>query len=196
MGAAPTPTRAMQFLDSVSQPIIAATNQLVIYPPFLGGYLLSNFIQPVYRLSRTPVSDETPLAGLSPANSASQACRQLSQPYRLFANGLLLRLLGRNLSLVASDRHLDTSLSRDLEDAKQSSPVLRGESRPPSSQPGPSRHRSPAATPVQPGPSHPEDDPASAGPYGGRSCDSLRCCYACPARSFASRRCPCIRWSI
>ena len=57
----------MQFMDSVSQPIIAATNQLVIYPPFLGGYLLSNFIQPVYRLSRMPVSDETPFAGLSPA---------------------------------------------------------------------------------------------------------------------------------
>ena len=110
----------MQFMVSVSQPIIAATNQLVIYPPFLGGYLLSNFIQPVYRLSRTPVSDETPFAGLSPAFSASQACRQLSQPYRLFANGLLLPLLGRNLSLVASDRHLDASLSRDLEDAKQS----------------------------------------------------------------------------
>ena len=180
----------------------------MIYPPFLGGYLLSNFIQPVYRLSRTPVSDETPFAGLSPAISASQACRQLSQPFRLFANGLLLRLLGQNLSLVASDRHLDASLSRDLEDAKQSSSVLRGESRPPSSQPskrfavqqgpshpeddpayaGPSRHRSTAATPVQPGPSHPEDYPASAGPYRGRSCDSLRCCYACPARSFASRR--------
>ena len=213
----PPPTRAMQFMDSVSQPIIAATNQLVIYPPFLWGYLLSNFIQPVYRLSRTPVSDETPFAGLSPAISASQACRQLSQPYRLFANGLLLRLLGRNLSLVASDRHLDASLFRDLEDAKQSSSVLRGESRPPSSQPGvsspskrfaaappvqpgpshpedgpayagPSRQRSTAATPVQPGPSHPEDDPVSAGPYRGRSCDSLRCCYACPARSFASRR--------
>ena len=180
----------MQFMDSVSQPIIAATNQLVIYPPFLGGYLLSNFIQPVYRLSRTPVSDETPFAGLSPANFASQACCQLSQPYRLFANGLLLPLLGRNLSLVASDRHLDASLSRDLEDAKQSSSVLRGESRPPSSQPGvssPSK-RFAAATPVQPCPSHPEDDPASAGPYRGRSCDSLRCCYACPARFFASRR--------
>ena len=63
----PPPTRAMQFLDSVSQPIIAATNQLVIYPPFLGGYLLSNFIQPVYMLSRMPVSDKTP----------SQAYRQL-----------------------------------------------------------------------------------------------------------------------
>ena len=76
----------MQFMDGVSQPIIAATNQLVYYPPFLGGYLLSNFIQPVYRLSRTPVSDGTPFAGLSPAISASLACRQLSQPYRLFVN--------------------------------------------------------------------------------------------------------------
>ena len=152
----------MQFMDSVSQPIIAATNQLVKYPPFLGGYLLSNFVQPVYRLSRTPVSDETPFAGLSPAISASQACRQLSQPYRLFANDLLLRLLGRNLSLVASDRHLQgfraASLSRDLEDAKQLSSVLCGESRPPSSQPGVS------------------------------SPSKRFCCYACPARSFASRR--------
>ena len=128
----------MQFMDGVSQPIFAATNQLVNFPPFLGGYLLSNFIHPVYRLSRTPVFDETPFAGLSPAISASQAYRQLSQPCRLFDNDLLLRLLGRNLSLVASDRHLDTSLSGDLEDAKQSSSVLRGERPPPppSSQPG------------------------------------------------------------
>ena len=118
------------------------------YPPFLGGYLLSNFIHPVYRLSRTPVSDETPFAGLSPATSASQAYRQLSRPYRLFpndlrprllgrnlslvaTNDLLMRLLGRNLSLVAGDLHLATSLSRDLEVAKQSSSVLQGESPPP-----------------------------------------------------------------
>ena len=168
----------MQFMDSVSQPIIAATNQLVIYPPFLGGYLLSNFIQPVYRLSRTPISDETSFAGVSPAITASQACRQLSQPYRLFAYDLLLRLLRRNLSLVANDRQLRSlragSLSRDLEDAKQSSSVLRGESRPPFSQPGissPSK-RFAAATPVQPGPSHPEDDPAYAGPSRRQSYDS------------------------
>ena len=70
-----TPTRSMQFMDGVSQPIIAATNQLVNYPPFLGGYLLSNFIQPVYRLSRTPVSDETPFAGLSPAISTAATFR-------------------------------------------------------------------------------------------------------------------------
>ena len=72
--------RAIQFMISVSQPIFAATNQLVIYPPFLGGYLLFNFIQPVYRLSKAPVSDETPFAGGSVAITASQACRQLSQP--------------------------------------------------------------------------------------------------------------------
>ena len=169
--------RAIQFMISVSQPIIAATNRLVIYPPFLGGYLLSNFIQPVYRLSKAPVSDETPFAGGSPAIIASQAYRQLSQPYRLFASDLLLRLLRRNLSLVSSDRQLRSfragSLSRDLEDAKQSSSVLRGESRPPSSQPGvssPSK-RFAAATPVQPGPSHPEGDPASAGPSRRRSYD-------------------------
>ena len=33
------PMRAIQFMGSVSQPIIAATDQLVVYPPFLGGYL-------------------------------------------------------------------------------------------------------------------------------------------------------------
>ena len=163
----------MQFMDGVNQLIFAATNQLVNYPPFLGGYLSSNFIHPVYRLSRTPVSDETPFAGLSPAISALQAYRQLSQPYRLFANDLLLRLLGRNLSqvsandllmrllgrnlsLVASDLHLDTSLSRDLEDAKQSSSVLHGESPPPpppSSQPG-------VSSPSKRFAAAPEDDPA------------------------------------
>ena len=34
-GAAP-PTRTMQFMDGVSQPIIAATNQFVIIPPSSG----------------------------------------------------------------------------------------------------------------------------------------------------------------
>ena len=143
----------MQFMDGVSQPIFAATNQLVNYSSFLGGYLLSNCIHPVYRLSRTPVSDETPFAGLSPAISASQAYRQLSQPFRLFANDLLLRLLGRNLSLVASDLHLDASLSRDLEDAKQSSSVLRGESRP-------LLHSLGFSSPSKRFAAAPEDDPA------------------------------------
>ena len=35
----PPPMRAIQFMGSVSQPFIAATDQLLIYPPFLGGYL-------------------------------------------------------------------------------------------------------------------------------------------------------------
>ena len=66
-----------------------------------------------------------------------------------------------------------SSLSRGLEDAEQSSSVLRGEIRPPSSQPGVSSlKRFAAATPVQPGPSHPEDDPAYAGPSRRRSYDS------------------------
>ena len=134
--------------------------------------------------------------------SLLRRCHQLSQPYRLFTNDLLLRLLGRNLSLVASDRYLDASLYRDLEDAKQSSSVLR----PPLLHSLGFRHlRSillllhlssqvlriqkmtlltlvhlgdgraiafTAATPVQPGPSHPEDDPAYAGPSRRRSYDS------------------------
>ena len=67
-----------------------------------------------------------------------------------------------------------SSLSRDLEDAKQSSSVFHGESRPPSSQPGvsSSAKRFAAATHVQPGPSRPEGDPASAGPSRRRSFDS------------------------
>ena len=64
-----------------------------------------------------------------------------------------------------------SSLSRDLEDAKQ---LSHGESRPPSSQPGvsSSSKRFAATTPVQPGPSYPEGDPASAGPSRRRSYDS------------------------
>ena len=178
----------MQFMDGVSQLIFAATNQLVNYPPFLGGYLLSNFIHPVYRLSRTPVSDETPFAGLSPAISASQVYRQLSQPYRLFpndlrlrllgrnlslvaTNDLLMRLLGRNLSLVAGDLHLATSISRDLEVAKQSSSVLQGESSPP---------------------------PASLHSLGFRHLRSVLLLLQklFLLRRWSCRRCSCIRWSI
>ena len=59
-----------------------------------------------------------------------------------------------------------SSLSRELDDAKRTSSELRGAIRPPSSQPGVSSHRQrfATATPVQPGPSQPEDDPAFAGP--------------------------------
>ena len=98
--------KANQFMGSVSQPIIAAAEQLCVYPPFLGVLYISNFIHPVYRLSKAPVSDETPFAGESPNITASQASRQLSQLCRLVASDHQLRLLGRNRSLVASDRQL------------------------------------------------------------------------------------------
>ena len=155
-------------MNSVSQPIIAATNQLVIYPPFLGGYLLSNFIQPVYRLSKAPVSDETPHHRLvtSQVQELEQAVSATRQAISVLCDG--------GVQPPQSLLDLASSLSRDLEDAKQSSSVLRGEIRPPSSQPGvssPSK-RFAAAMPVQPGPSHPEGDPASAGLSRRRSYDS------------------------
>ena len=58
-----------------------------------------------------PVSDETPFAGGSPAITASQACRHLSQLCRLFASDLQLRLLRRNFSLVASCEVLEPDLA-------------------------------------------------------------------------------------
>ena len=53
-----------------------------------------------------PVSDETPFVGESPAITASQASRRLSQLCRLVASDHQLRLLRRNCSLFASDRQL------------------------------------------------------------------------------------------
>ena len=93
-------------MGNVSQSIIAASDQLGVYAPFLGGYLLSNLIHPVYRLSKAPVSDETPFAGESPAITASQTSHQLSPLCRLVASDHQLWILRRNRSLVASDRQL------------------------------------------------------------------------------------------
>ena len=67
-----------------------------------------------------------------------------------------MRLLGRNLSLVAGDIHLATSLSRDLEVAKQSSSVLQGESPPPP----PSSSQSGVSSPSKHVAAAPEDVPA------------------------------------
>ena len=58
------PVQASQFLGSGSQPIFAATDQLGVSAPPLGGQL-PNFIYPVSRLSTVPVSDETPLHRLA-----------------------------------------------------------------------------------------------------------------------------------
>ena len=120
------PTRAIQFMNSVSQPFIAATNQLVIYPPFLGGYLLSNFIQPVYRLSKAPVSDETPHHRLVASDRQVQELEQAVSATRQAISELCDGGVQPPQSLLDSA----SSLSRDLEDAKQSSSVLRGEIRP------------------------------------------------------------------
>ena len=74
-----------------------------------------------------------------------------------------------------------SSLSRELDDAKRTLSELRGAFRPPRSQPGVSSHhqRFATATPVQPGPSHPEGDPGSAGPSFSR-----RRSYDSPSGSF------------
>ena len=120
------------------------------------GYLLSKFILPVYRLFKAPVSGKTPFAGGSPAITASQACRQLSQPCRLVASDrqlqgfraefgyhspddlLLLRWgAGAPQSLVDSL----SSLSRELVDARRFSFDLQGANRPPSQRLGVSSHR-------------------------------------------------------
>ena len=115
-------------------------------------------------------------------------------PHRLFASDRKVQELEKDVSAThlaissLCDRGFQppqslldsvSSLSRDLEDAKRSSSELCRDIRPPPSQPGVSSHprRFAAATPVQPGPSHPEGDPASAGPSRRRS-------YGSPSGSF------------
>ena len=110
-------------------------------------------------------------------------------PHRLFASDRKVQELEKDVSATRlaisslCDRGFQpprllldsaSSLSRDLEDAKRSFSELRGEIRPPPSQPGVSSHlqRFATATPVQPGSSYPEGDPASAGPSRRRSYDS------------------------
>ena len=78
-----------------------------------------------------------------------------------------MRLFGRNLSLVAGDIHLATSLSRDLEVAKQSSSVLQGEIHPPP----PSSSQSGVSSPSKRVAAAPEDVPADDVPR----CSCRRC---------------------
>ena len=80
-------------------------------------------------------------------------------------------LCDRGLPPPQSLLDLLSSLSRELDDARRTSSELLGAIRPHSSQPGVSSHhqRFATATPVQPGPSQPEGDPAFAGPsFSGR----------------------------
>ena len=116
------------------------------------------------------MSDETPPHRLFASDRKVQELEKAVSATRLAISSLCDRGFQPPQSLLDSA----SSLSRDLEDVKRSSSELRGEIRPPSSQPGVSSHlqRFATATPVQPGPSHPEGDRASAGPSRRRSYDS------------------------
>ena len=116
------------------------------------------------------MSDETPPHRLFASDRKVQELEKVVYATRLAISSLCDRGFQPPQSLLDSA----SSLSRDGEDAKRSSSESRGEIHPPPSQPGVSSHlqRFASATPVQPGPSHPEGDPASAGPSRRRSYDS------------------------
>ena len=156
-------------MGSVSQPSVAETEFVGVSAPPQGVYL-PNSVQPVFRLPTAPVSGETPHHILVASDRRIQELEQAVAATRQTISALCDGGIRPPQLLFDSA----SSLSRDLEDAKQSSSVFHGESRPPSSQPGvsSSAKRFAAATPVQPGPSRPEGDPASAGPSRQRSYDS------------------------
>ena len=155
------PVQSHPILGSGSRPIVAATDHLGVSAPPQGVHL-SNPVDPVFWLSMSPVSDETPVHRLVASNRKVQALEKDIAATRQAIGSLCDRGLTPPQSFMDSL----SSLSRELDDAKRTSSELRGAIRPPSSQPGVSSHRQrfATATPVQPGPSQPEDDPAFAGP--------------------------------
>ena len=144
-------------MGSVIQPSVADTEFVGVSAPPQGVYL-PNPVQPVFRLPTVPVSGETPHHRLVASDRRVQELEQAVAATRQTINSLCDGGIRPSQSLFDSA----SSLSRDLEDARQSS------------QPGvsSSAKRFAAATPVQPGPSCPEGDPASAGPSRRRSFDS------------------------
>ena len=126
-------------------------------PPPPQGVYLSNPVQPVFRLPTAPVSGETPLHRLVASDRRMQELEQIVAATRQTIARFAMGGIRPPQSLLDSA----SSLSRDLEDARQSS----------SSQPGVSPSAKPT-TPVQPGPSRPEYDRAVAGPSRRRSFDS------------------------
>ena len=155
------PVQSHPILGSGSQPIVAATDHLGVSAPPQGVHL-PNPVDPVFRLSTAPVSDETPVHRLVASDRTVQALEKDIAATRQAIGSLC----DRGLTLPDSLMDSLSSLSRELTDAKRTSSELRGAIRPPSSQPGVSSHRQrfATATPVQPGPSQPEDDPAFADP--------------------------------
>ena len=151
------PVQSHPILGSGSRPIVAATDQLGVSAPPQGVHL-PNPVDPVFRLSTAPVSDETPVHRLAASDRTVQALEKNIAATRRAIDSLCDGGL--------TPPHSLSSLSRDLADAKRTSSELHGAIRPPSSQTGVSSHRQrfASAAPVQPGPSQPEDDPAFAGP--------------------------------
>ena len=113
------------------------------YPPYLGDYLLSNFIHPVYRLSRTtqgspertPVSNKTPPSQRSGATTlrTTDATFRTSLPTSLCGSYSLRssRLLSckRRVLIVLQTTYRGPTDARRPEDAKPRSPHV-GPTRP------------------------------------------------------------------
>ena len=156
-----SPVQSQSVLGSGSQPIVAATDQLGVAAP-LEEIILPNPIDPVFRLSTTPVSGETPVHRLAAIDRKLQALELNFAATRQAINSFRDGGLAPPQSLVDSL----SSLCRELVDAKQNSSELHGAIRPPSLQPGVSSRQQgfAAAAPAQPGPSKPEGDLSFAGP--------------------------------
>ena len=158
----PVQVQSHSMVGSGSRPFVAATDYSGVSAPPQGVHL-SNPSNPVFRLPTAPVSDETPLHRLVASDRRVQELEKDISATRQAIASLCDRGLLPPQSLLDSV----SSLSRELDDATRTSSELRGAIRPPPSQPGVSSHhqRFATATPVQPDPSHPEGDPASAGPF-------------------------------
>ena len=129
------PVQSHSILGSSSRPIVAATDYFGV-SALPQGVHLSNPVDPVFRLSTAPVSDETP-ARLVASDRKVQALEKDITATRQAVVSLCDRGLTPPQSLLDSL----SSLSRELNDAKRTSSELCGAIRPPSSQPGVSSHR-------------------------------------------------------
>ena len=155
------PVQSQPVLGSGSQPIVAATDQLGVSAP-LQGINLPNPVNPVFRLSTAPVSDEIPVHRLAAIDSKLQTLKQNIASTHKTVNSFWDGGLTPPQSLLDSL----SSLCREQVDVKRTSSELHRAFRPPSSQPGVSslQQRFAAAAPAQTDPSQLEGDLSFAGP--------------------------------